>query len=369
MFAGTGARDEVVDFNNTPTSDMHPTKENMLVGMTADANRVRKDDIIIFYVQQNLQKGIYEGKFFGIFQAKQDWSFLDNNDEEQYLKNELVKSLTFRTLIEPYKIYPEGVTEWEALDEIKHIQSPNQMLWSLIYRKLKGNRGNTMITIYESERLCQLIRNKNNRTELPCDNKLISFDPETQRIISSDEPLREYMGRREEFNIFPRLKNKLMDGKAFEPHLQSYIVRNIGKGLNKSLDSLLPHNCIIEWIGNEVSCGVGMQRIDVMLSLIDREQRIIIPIELKACEPNENNVIQIQRYIDWIEQYYIPNRQSDIQPILIAERLDNNSPKYKRITQSFTDFNSANQNRCKSLKYMEYEIKDNSIDFRMVDYS
>jgi predicted RNA-binding protein len=369
MFAGTGAKNEKVDFNNSPTSHLNPTIENMLVGMTADANRVRKGDLIIFYVQQNLQKGIYEGKFFGIFQAKQDWSFLDNKDEGQYLKNELVKSLTFRTLIEPYRVYPEGVTEWEALDEIKHIQSPNQMLWSLIYRKLKANRGNTMITIYESERLCQLIRNKNNRTELPYDNKLLSFDADTQRIVSSDEPLRQYTGRREEFNIFPRLRKKFLDGKSFEPHLQSYIVRNIGKGLNKSLDSLLPHKCAIEWIGNEVSCGVGMQRIDVMLSLIDNEQRIVIPIELKACEPNEDNVIQIQRYIDWIEQYYIPNRQSDIQPLLIAEKIDNASPKFKQVIQSFNGFNSSNQQRCKSLKYMEYEITNSSIDFRMVKYS
>ncbi len=128
-------------------------------------------------------------------------------------------------------------------------------------------------------------------------------------------------------------------------------------------------NCAIEWIGNEVSCGVGMQRIDIMLSLFENDQRIVIPIELKACEPKENNVIQIQRYIDWIEQYYIPNRQGDIQPMLIAETMDNDSVKFKRVTQSFKDFNSSNRQRCKSLKYMEYKITDNSIDFRMVEYS
>jgi len=69
-------------------------------------------------------------------------------------------------MIEPYKVYPIGVTEWEALDEIKYIQSPNQMLWSLIYRKLRANRGNTMITIYESERLIKLIKDKNNSKTL-----------------------------------------------------------------------------------------------------------------------------------------------------------------------------------------------------------
>ena len=175
LFAGTGAQDIKIDFNATSNTALHYAIENMLVGMTADASRIRQGDNIIFYLQMKSVEKIFEGKFFGIFKAKEDWSFLDNNDGNKYLKNELGKSLTFRTLIEPVKVYAEGVTEWEALDEIKNMTSPNQMLWSLIYRKLKGNRGNTMITIYEAERLCQLIRDKNGRQELNIDNKKISF--------------------------------------------------------------------------------------------------------------------------------------------------------------------------------------------------
>jgi hypothetical protein len=150
LFAGTGAKDYVLDFNNSPTSNLNPTRENLLISMIADLNRVRKGDYIIFYLQQSREVG--EGKFYGIFKAKSE-GFLDNNNDDQFLKKELQKSLTFRILLEPYEVYAKGVTEWEALDEIKNIQSPNQMLWSLIYRKLKGNRGNTMITIYETERL------------------------------------------------------------------------------------------------------------------------------------------------------------------------------------------------------------------------
>ena len=147
LFAGTGAKDNHIDFNNSETTTLHHTKENILAGMIADASRIRRGDQIIFYLQQDFSKKIFEGKFFGIFTAKNNWSFLDNNDRNQYLGNELGKSLTFRTIVEPYKVYSEGVTEWEALDEIKNIQSPNQMLWSLIYRKLKGNRGNTISTL------------------------------------------------------------------------------------------------------------------------------------------------------------------------------------------------------------------------------
>ena len=93
----------------------------------------------------------------------------------------------------------------------------------------------------------------------------------------------------------------------------------MAKEINKSLDEcILGETTDFEWLGNEVSCGVGMQRIDVMVSTTANDQRVLIPIELKAVEADTINIKQIQRYIDWIEQYYTPNRQSDIQPVLIS---------------------------------------------------
>lgn len=369
LFAGTGARDYTIDFNNSADTSLRSQREHLLVSMIADASRIRKGDRIIFYLQQNYRQEIYEGKFYGLFKARDDWSFLDNNNTGQYLKNELGKSLTFRTLIEPDKVYAEGVTEWEALDEIKHIQSPNQMLWSLIYRKLKGNRGNTMITIYESERLCQLIRNKNNRGELDCDNKLLSFDVDKQKIILSDKDVTHYEGRQDELNVLPRLIRKYRDGRAFEPHLQAYIVKVIKKEINSSLDDIVVGNGTIEWIGNEVSCGVGMQRIDVMLSVVENDQKVVIPIELKAVEADENNITQLQRYIDWIQQYYIPNRQSDIQPILVSKKLSRrNSTRYNELIASFKAFNEHNKDICNNLKYVEFEALNDTLVFNQVQY-
>lgn len=369
LFAGTGAKDNKIDFNNNPTTSLHATTENMLIGMIADGSRVRRGAQIIFYLQQEFSKKIFEGKFFGIFKAKNDWSFLDNNDRQQYLKNELEKSLTFRTLIEPYKIYAEGVTEWEALDEIKNMTSPNQMLWSLIYRKLKGNRGNTMITIYEAERLTQLIRNKNNRTECNCQNKVLSFDAVEQKIVCLNEKPKAYVGRQEEINLLPRLIAKYQARNSFESHLQAYITKNLGKEVNRSLDEAILDEAEIEWLGNEVSCGVGMQRIDVMPSVMKNGQRVVIPVELKAVEADEKNIVQIQRYVDWIEQYYIPNRQSDIQPILVAKKIVNKqSSAYQCLIDSFKRFNSANRNRCASLKYVEFDIRDDDLIFEVVSY-
>ncbi|PJA27474.1 MAG: DUF91 domain-containing protein [candidate division Zixibacteria bacterium CG_4_9_14_3_um_filter_46_8] len=371
LFAGTGAKDHKVDFNNSQTTALHHKTEDILVSMIADGSRIRKGDQIIFYLQQDLTKRIkiYEGKFFGIFKAKSDWSFLDNNDRQQYLKNELGKSLTFRTLIEPYKIYADGVTEWEALDEIKGMTSPSQMLWSLIYRKLKAKRGNTMITIYEAERLTQLIRNKNNRAELNCQNKVLSFDAVAQKIVCLNERPRAYVGRKEEINLLPRLIAKYQAGNSFESHLQAYITKNLGKGINRSLDEAILGEAKIEWLGNEVSCGVGMQRIDVMPSAIQNEQRILIPIELKAVEADEKNIIQIQRYVDWIEQYYIPNRQSDIQPVLVAKKMVNKqSNAYQRLINSFNRFNQTNIHRCARLTFVEFDISDSDLVFGVINY-
>lgn len=364
LFAGTGAKDSVIDFNATPNTELGHNAEDNLVAMIADAQRVRGGDYVIFYVQQNLKQGVNEGKFYGIFKIKDDLSFLDNNDSGQFLKSVLGKSLTFRTLIVPYEVYAQGVTEWEALDEIRNIQSPFQMLWSLIYRKLKGFRGNTMITIYETERLFKLLRDKNNRVTLAGTD--FTYDIDTQEVRPSLIH-HVYTGRQEAIDILPRLIEKYRAKKAFEKHLQAYIVQNIGRNTNPSLDRSVLEDWLPEWLGNEVACGVGMQKIDVMLSLVKNKSRIVVPIELKATEAGPAHTIQIQRYIDWLEQYYLPNRISDIKPILVAKKPSRRNPTTdKELFASFREFNQRNRT-CFPLKYVEYELREGQLEF--VEYS
>jgi len=166
----------------------------------------------------------------------------------------------------------------------------------------------------------------------------------------------------------PRLIKKYKDKKAFETHLQAYIVQNVGRGTNKELDKYLLNGLVFEWLGNEVSCGVGMQRIDIMLSLIKGNIKIVLPIELKAVEASVDNIVQIQRYVDWLDQYYIPNRISDIQPVLISKKITNKtSETYKKIIESFKIFNKKN-NRCMPIKYIEYSLEDNNLKFQAIDY-
>ncbi|MFH1823705.1 MAG: hypothetical protein ABH873_00545 [Candidatus Firestonebacteria bacterium] len=158
------------------------------------------------------------------------------------------------------------------------------------------------------------------------------------------------------------------DDKAFEIHLQAYIVQNIGKGFNKSLDKCLLNDLTFEWLGNEVSCGVGMQRIDIMLSVIKNNVKIVVPVELKSVEASTDNIIQIQRYVEWLEQYYVPNRISDIQPVLISKKIDDkNDTTYKGIIKSFEQFNNKNKS-CYPIKYIEFELVNMDLVFDEVKY-
>ena len=354
LFVGTGATTKDVDFNNNPTTKLYSGKkhasENGLVAMMADGARIRKDDFIIFYVQASKTN---EGKFYGIFQAASDDIFLERYCPTQYLLSNLGKNLTFRQCIKPYKVYSEGVTEWEALDEIKHLCAPQQMLWSLIYRKLRANRGNTMITLYEAKRLFNLIATKNHNA--PFTQPISGLTYNGSRIIVSSSNFSLYKGKKTPIVLLPRLAEKFSKGLAHESHLQQYIVQNIGKGTNLSLDDALKiHGKKIEWIGNEVACGVGMQRIDVMLSIKESEmESIVMPIELKAVPVEVNTVFQLDRYIDWIEQYYTSNMPSTIQPVLICR---GNSFVSSAISNSFLKFDTKHNGRCSPVAFIQYDI-------------
>lgn len=230
---------------------------------------------------------------------------------------------------------------------------------------LKGNRGNTMITLYESERLFKLLRDKNQHKILKANN--LTFD-KTKQQIKENNRTNKYSGRKEAIDVLPRLVAKYNRRTAFETHLQAYIIQKIGRNINKSLDKVVLNGESSEWLGNEVSCGVGMQRIDVLLSIKRESSKLVIPIELKAVEASVVNVIQIKRYVDWLEQYYLPNMISDIQPVLISKKIvDKTDNEYKTIIDSFRKFNKENSN-CLKLKYIEYEVANNDLKFTDITY-
>jgi len=373
MFVGTGSSENSVSFifdscqepntrskaeESSDFSNITVGREKKLLAMMADGCRLRKGDYIIFYLQQS--SGI-EGGFYGLFKAEMDGIYIAD-DANYYMHEKLGKPLLFRSLISPVEVYAKGVTEWEALDEIKSITAPYGMQWSLIYRKLKGNRGNTMITLYESEKLIYLIQKKNNFNQLKGKNFTYNENNGLIETTSISTGIKE-AGR--SFDVFNRLYYKR--NLSFEAHLQLYIMQClIGKTKNLSLLRSLGINSLedIEWIGNEVSCGVGMQRIDILLSVKRNKDNVLMPIELKSVAAEKNNSKQIYRYIEWLEQYYIPNKPSIIQPVLICYQKNRKAD----LKEMFNDFNIAGENRYKPLNFISFKIEDTGIIFNQEVY-
>jgi len=157
QFAGTGAKEKKSIFLTDETVDTHYAIERGLMAMIADVSRIRIGDNIIFYLQSANGK---PGTFYGVFKASSK-AFFDENDDENYLKDKLFKGLSYRIQITPYEVFEKGVTEHEYLDSLEGKKYPYELCWSLIYRKLKGNRGCTMITDYEYEELYQKLLKAN----------------------------------------------------------------------------------------------------------------------------------------------------------------------------------------------------------------
>ena len=352
MFAGTGAKQLSADILLSNRSSIK-REERLLAGLAADAARIRPGDYILFYLQQNKRKHVEEGQLFGIFQAK-GRSFIDSKGKT--LKSELGKKLTFRVLIQPYRVYAQGISEWDLLDNIEDIKSPKEMIWSLIYRKLRGNRGNTMITLKESERVFTLLTKKNNDKQLK--GKAFCWDYDKRQIAVNKGNKYPNNSKQDPLDVKPRLIAKYVNSKrSFENLLQTHIVGNVETVLKEVFQDQK-----IDWIGNEVACGVGMQRIDILVQSHNANGDIFIyPIELKD-EPIKTDIFrQMKRYLAWLRLYYQDNKKQRIVPVIIAA-----APKRKsNLTAGFEKFNRDNKNHSQNLRYITF---DKMLKFEEVDY-
>lgn len=356
MFAGTGAGDKKSPFLYNASVRFNGNSERGLVGMIADISRIQIGDNIIFYLQATNEK---QGKFFGVFKAKSK-AFFDENDSENYLKAELGKGLSYRILIEAsdYGVYPEGITEHEYLDSLEGKNHPYELCWSLIYRKLKGNRGCTMITDFEFNDLLSKLKNKSNQLSF-AENYTYDF---SLGVISENINKLIYNGKKNSISIENRLLYKANRNNAFETHLQAYILQNI-----RSI-GLLDYPEKDFWIGNEVSCGVGMQRIDILIKQETNDKICFKVVELKDEQPTANIVdYQLSWYIKWLFDYIIPNyseKTVEITPCIVAAKT-NNKGLLKHIAEK--EFRSPYAYAfVKRTKYYAFNIREDRMDINKI---
>ena len=250
--------------------------------------------------------------------------------------------------------------EWEALDKLPVYATEIQ--WSLIYRKLKGKRGCTPLLPWEAQRLMDMIRNKNAGNSIVNNQFTGGFywDKKNRKIMPT--PSREAYSFPRQYNFNPLeavcyvqnyqqsfesyLKSShhlkvspqgLRRNKSYESYLQLYFTENIG--INPSLSAIVGDNLV--WFGNEVACGVGMQKIDILTICQSDKRREYRIVELKD-EPAQSSVVeQIGYYVNWASQDC--GRHLDgafnwnIQPIIVAppHKLEN----WHEVAGAFRDYN------------------------------
>lgn len=360
MFAGTGYSDHIPDFIETDkTVTTANYDEKTFVSMIADISKIRENDLVAFYVTGCK-------KIFGFFKAVGVPFYNSNSDD--YLGKELGRYLPFRVRLKPFMVFSEGITEHQALDDIHNIEHPYQMCWSLIYRKLTGMRGCSFITDYEYCKISSLISiaNKNK----PLNAEYYTYDSQKQKIVKSDKA-NCYLGNT---GISLDVKKRLLAvTNSHEAHLQAYITQNHD---NKPLRELLyPDNFRKMWIGNEVVCSVGEQRIDI-LSIVETKEKYYIRItELKDKTPSKDIVeTQIQWYLRWVAQYLVPlmgDKEVIVIPTIIAKKHKRNTPKKNEFVAACNSFNNTKIGPLYNItidpvEYISFERSKNDITFEKV---
>jgi len=347
LFAGTGAKDR---------------DEN--IGLLSDIKRVRSGDFVLFYIEATTK---VKGGFYGVFKIAEQNPLVFHVSGQDGLQPNLGKKLIYRTLLVPYEVYSEGVPEWEALDKLPVYATEIQ--WSLIYRKLKGKRGCTPLLPWEAQRLIELIRNKNRGNPI-ADSKFtggFDWDIANRKIITTPSRKRYLYERKFDFNILNTIHNLQRRKRAYEVHLQSYFTENIG--VDKNLNPIIGDNLL--WFGNEVACGVGMQKIDILTICQNsaRKGNEFRLIELKD-EPIQPQVVeQIEYYVNWASQSSGKHLEGafdwNLQPVIITP--PHNPKDWQSITNAFKNYNRKQISL--PILYFEFNVeRGRSINFEQIKY-
>jgi hypothetical protein len=246
-----------------------------------------------------------------------------------------------------------------------------EVIWSLIYWKLKGWRGCTPITIEESERLINMLQAKNyNQTLAMSIDDALTWDSNSKeiKVLSGCRRKFQYTGSRTQcMNISSEIIWCTKFKRAYEDYLQAYFTENIG--IDPKLEPICGKDEEIVWIGNEVFCGVGMQKIDIFTITSDsRENREHRVIELKDEVVTPGVVEQLRRYVNWTHSYIKGAINSNIRPIVVAPLPISGRGRIKVADgcKVFHAFN--NEHIAKEIEYFEFGFDNNILTFNKVSY-
>lgn len=313
-------------------------------GLYADIARVRSGDRAYFYLQNS--------GFYGPFKVDPDnqgvwWDKLDPS----YLQDQLRHRLIYRVKVVADNTYPLCISEWDALD--RYLRDPSRCLWSLVYRKLKGARGCTMIFPWEDDFLLSLIKNVSeaqNREPLRFEeNEHITWSVTSGEIGVRLGNFPKYQPPHPDHMSVPEDPlHQLRLASGSEAYLQAFLTKNYGRFSGSGV--VFGKTESIRWVGNEVACGLGMQKIDIFVINETDNGLMFRVIELKKDPPDEWTVRQLGRYVDWTARFIPGANKDNIQPMLLCRNLRSQALS-SRVIESFRRFN--NLNIALPLKYAE----------------
>jgi len=305
-----------------------------------DIVRLKSGDKIVFYVQ-NLKK------FYGFFEVVSN-PFFDSNHYLQpnlmpFLGENQIK-LQYRALIKPYQVFQYGIDEFDLVDILP--QSSRDVLWSILYRKLKGARGCSPLFENEFNIIFQKISFINNYQLLTSN----SFTFSNNQIQTTNQSL-SYTGNQ----TIPNIKQIILNGNYKESHLHALLIE------------LLNQQPYTKWLGNEVYSGAGMQAIDILT--IDN-QNVFNIFEIKKDEIPNNITLQIKKYINWLQYRFQCFNNNAYQPIIVGVMIDRNH-SFRKLQYRINEFNNFNNlNISLPIIYVEYILnhQNQTIDFYQYDY-
>jgi len=346
MFAGTRAGDKDED-----------------ISLLSDIKRVRPGDLIIFYIEATVEN---EGGFYGVFRVAKQEPLVFHTRGKNALEPDLNEhKLIYRTLFEPFEVYPLGIPEWEALDKLPLYSAEIQ--WTLIYRKLKGKRGCTPILPWETEQLIEMIRAKNKGKPIAegTYKKGLSWDVDKRQIGVSEKRESYPYDRKFSYDVIKEITSKQKSKHAYETHLQLYFTENIG--IDPKLKAVVGSDP--SWFGNEVACGVGMRKMDILSITGTGKAREFRLIEFKDEAVIPGITRQLRKYVNWASQdigkHLIGAYSWNIRPVVVAPPF--NRRNWDSVQDAFKSFNAESVSL--PIQYFEFSItKSKKMVFEQIEY-
>ncbi len=260
---------------------------------------------------------------------------------EIFSGNVINNYLWMRVKVKPKMLFPNPVSEFELLDDF----SDEIVSWTLIYRKLFGERSCTAIPPIEEQKILRLIRTKNpaltgvERLEYPAlQNRIMTmiqsggvefvFEPAWDNDkVEGASPISTYIRNLNNSSGANLLSESLLEANVlYDLTNLANPARSLNPNVKEKLAGVVnyPEEKVI-WVGNQVVCSAGNSKSDIVSfhgTPEDITPTSISVFELKNVALTPADVDQVGKYARWFSTTYLQRKIEKVRHILIGWSAD-----------------------------------------------